>query len=72
LTPFIVSANELTFSKEATNAFFLYRLFQYPSRPHIFILQGDLEETLALVPTDYRARLRALTQCFDAIGDVHA
>jgi hypothetical protein len=61
LTPFIVSANELAFSKEATSAFFLYRLFQYSSRPHVFILQGDLEETLALVPTDYRARLRALT-----------
>jgi hypothetical protein len=61
LTPFIVSANELTFSKEATSAFFLYRLFQYSSRPHIFILQGDLEETLSLVPTDYRARLRTLT-----------
>jgi hypothetical protein len=61
LTPFIVSANELTFSTEATSAFFLYRLFQYSSRPHIFILQGDLEETLSLVPTDYRARLRTLT-----------
>jgi hypothetical protein len=61
LTPFIVSANELIFSKEATSAFFLYRLFQYSSRPYIFILQGDLEETLSLAPTDYRARLRSLT-----------
>jgi hypothetical protein len=60
LTPFVVSANELMFSKEAASSFFLYRLFQYSSRPQIFMLRGDLEENLSLAPMDYRARVRAL------------
>jgi hypothetical protein len=61
LTPFVVSSNELRYSKVADDTFFLYRLFRYSSRPFVFMLRGDLEENLALVPTDYRARLRALT-----------
>jgi Domain of unknown function (DUF3883) len=60
LTPFVISANELEFSKEAGGAFFLYRLFEYRELPRLFILQGDLSVRLSLTPLDYRARLRAL------------
>jgi hypothetical protein len=60
LTPFIISANELTFSKEAGSLFFLYRVFEYSSIPHLYMLQGDLEARLSLRPIDYRARLKAL------------
>ena len=59
-TPFVVSANELGFSREAGDEFFLYRLFEYSRLPQLFLLQGDLERVLNLQPIDFRARLKAL------------
>jgi hypothetical protein len=62
LTPFVVSANEVAFSQEVGPAFCLYRLFDYRAAPRVFILRGDLTTQLALVPLDFRARLKALTR----------
>lgn len=59
-TPFIVSSNELEFSKETGPAFFLYRVYDYGTNPHLFILRGALSDTLALTPMDYRARVKSL------------
>ena len=55
---FIVSQNELEFSAEAGDQFYLYRVFQLSSEPRLFILRGDLSSQLYLKPLDYRASFR--------------
>ncbi len=37
---FIVSHNELEFSKDAAEQFYLYRVFQFRNDPKLFILRG--------------------------------
>jgi hypothetical protein len=60
LTPFIVTRNEVEFSEECEDAFCLYRIFEFSSKPQLFILRGTLPSNLELEALDYRARLRAL------------
>ncbi|WP_177331713.1 DUF3883 domain-containing protein [Pseudomonas sp. NBRC 111123] len=57
-SPFIVSHNELEFSAEAGEQFYLYRVFQLSGEPKLFILRGDLSSQLYLKPLDYRASFR--------------
>ncbi|AOE85964.1 protein NO VEIN domain-containing protein [Pseudomonas sp. TCU-HL1] len=57
-TSFIVSHNELEFSREADSQFYLYRVFQLSSDPRLFILRGDLSNQLYLTPLDFRASFR--------------
>lgn len=57
---FIISRNELDFSQEAGDAFFLYRLFQFRETPALYMLQGDVSKQLHLEPVDYRASFRRL------------
>ncbi|MHC5351902.1 protein NO VEIN domain-containing protein [Metapseudomonas furukawaii] len=57
-TSFIVSHNELEFSSEAGDQFYLYRVFQLSSDPRLFILRGDLSNQLYLTPLDFRASFR--------------
>ncbi|MNF50180.1 hypothetical protein D3C84_314700 [compost metagenome] len=57
-TSFILSHNELEFSKDAEGQFYLYRVFQLSSDPKLFILQGDLSKQLYLKPLDFRASFR--------------
>ncbi|MCY1312096.1 hypothetical protein D9M70_624860 [compost metagenome] len=57
-TSFILSHNELEFSKDADEQFYLYRVFQLSSDPKLFILQGDLSKQLYLKPLDFRASFR--------------
>ncbi|MDA8094896.1 MAG: DUF3883 domain-containing protein [Betaproteobacteria bacterium] len=60
-SPFIISRNELDFSQEAGDAFFLYRLFQFRQTPSLYILRGDISrQQLHLEPIDYRASFRRL------------
>lgn len=54
-SPFLVSHNELEFSREAGNQFYLYRVFQFRNEPRLFTLRGDLSQHVYLKPTDYRA-----------------
>ncbi|MDH1261345.1 DUF3883 domain-containing protein [Pseudomonas sp. GD03944] len=55
---FVVSHNELEFSKEAQEQFYLYRVFQLRADPKLFILRGDLSNHLYLKPLDFRASFR--------------
>jgi len=55
---FILSHNELEFSKEMEGQFYLYRVFQLSSDPKLFILRGDLSKQLFLKPLDFRASFR--------------
>jgi hypothetical protein len=61
MSSFIISRNELDFSREAGDAFFLYRLFQFRQEPTLYMLQGDVSTQLHLEPIDYRASFRRLT-----------
>jgi hypothetical protein len=57
---FLVSHNELMFSKEVDNQFYLYRVFQFREGPRLFTLSGDLTRHVHLKPTDYRASFRGV------------
>lgn len=57
---FIISRNELEFSKEAGNAFFLYRLFQFRDSPSLYMLQGDISTKVHLEALDFRASFRKM------------
>lgn len=57
-SPFIISRNELDFSKEVGEAFFLYRVFQFRQSPALYMLRGDVSRQLHLEPLDYRASFR--------------
>lgn len=57
---FLVSHNELEFSKEVAEQFYLYRVFQFRDGPRLFTLNGDLSQHVYLKPTDYRASFRGV------------
>jgi hypothetical protein len=57
-TAFVISRNELEFSQERADAFYLYRVFQFRKVPMLYILRGDLSKQLILEPIDYRASFR--------------
>jgi hypothetical protein len=59
-SPFVVSRNELDFSKEVGDAFYLYRLFQFRQSPAIYMLRGDVSQHLHLEPLDFRASFRRI------------
>ncbi len=55
---FVISRNELDFSQEAGDAFFLYRLFHFRQSPALYMLRGDVSKKLHLEPIDFRASFR--------------
>ncbi|MEE4743758.1 DUF3883 domain-containing protein [Pseudomonas alliivorans] len=57
-TSFVMSHNELEFSQEMAERFYLYRLFQFRRDPKLFILNGDISKQLFLKPLDFRASFR--------------
>lgn len=57
---FLVSHNELEFSKEVGDQFYLYRVFQFRDEPRLFTLNGDLTKHVHLKPTDFRASFRGV------------
>lgn len=57
---FIISRNELDFSHEAADSYYLYRLFQFRESPKLYVLRGDLTTQLHLEPIDYRASFRRM------------
>jgi hypothetical protein len=57
---FIISRNELEFSRESGDAFHLYRVFQFRAAPMLYILHGDVSKQLHLEPIDYRASFRRI------------
>jgi hypothetical protein len=54
-TPFFVSANEVSFSRERADAFHLYRLFEFRTSPRMFTLNGSIETNCQLDATTFRA-----------------
>jgi hypothetical protein len=57
---FLVSHNELEFSREVGEQFYLYRVFQFGQGPRLFTLSDDLTQHVHLKPTDYRASFRGI------------
>jgi hypothetical protein len=57
---FVVSRNEVDFSKEAGDSFFLYRIFQFSQQPGLYMLRGDVSKQVYLEAMDYRASFRQL------------
>lgn len=57
---FVISRNELEFSREAGPEFHLYRVFDFRSKAAMFQLQGDISQHVHLEAIDYRASFRRL------------
>ena len=57
-TPFLISDNELDFSKQYADQYKLYRLFDFGKKPRMFTLKGSMEEACVIAPTRYRAWAR--------------
>ena len=56
-TPFYVSTNELEVSRQERLRYHLYRVHSFGQAPKIFTLPGPLDETFALKPSTYLARI---------------
>lgn len=54
-SPFFVSANEVLFSGEQREQFYLYRIFSFTKKPGLFQLPGALADSCTLDPVVYRA-----------------
>lgn len=54
-TPFIISENEFSFSRERPDVFRLVRLYQFGHEPGGFELSPPLDKSVNLKPTNYRA-----------------
>lgn len=54
--PFYVTRTELEVSKEQSEHFHLYRIFEFRKTPRLFSLQGALDTQCFLDPVTYRAR----------------
>lgn len=56
--PFYLTANELRFSEEADEQFYVYRLYKFSSgnEPRLYVLNGSVGETCQLTPDSFRAR----------------
>lgn len=55
LTPFYVTANELSFSGEHESAYSLYRVYDFASNPRLFSLDGRVDQTCRVSPAQYVA-----------------
>jgi len=60
-TSFFISPNELEFSKQNKNHYFLYRLYEYQidtSSSKAYILEGDLSDQINITPTQFKAHIK--------------
>ncbi|MGR7921782.1 DUF3883 domain-containing protein [Zobellella denitrificans] len=53
--PFFVTQNELKFSQNNANRYFLYRVFELKTQPRMFSLSGNLALHCHLKPTEFMA-----------------
>jgi hypothetical protein len=56
-TPFYVTPNELETSKEVPDRYHVYRLYTFRRNPQMFALQGAVDSTCDLEPSEFLARL---------------
>ena len=54
--PFFISENERAFSNDYSDAYRLYRVYEFTTAPRFFILPGAIEQHVHLLPQNYRAR----------------
>lgn len=54
-TPFFVTPNEVEFSQEASDQFWLYRLFEFREEPRMFQMPGSIFDSCRLDPASFRA-----------------
>ncbi|MFT3886516.1 MAG: DUF3883 domain-containing protein [Flavobacteriales bacterium] len=57
-TPFLITDNEVAFSRENPDQYLLYRLFDFARSPKFYALDGSIEEACVLAPVRYRAWAR--------------
>lgn len=55
-TPFVISQNEVSFSRENATQFHLYRLFDFRRNPRMFDLPGIVEQHCRMSPSNYICR----------------
>ena len=55
-TPFFVTSNELHFSNEYKDKYFLYRVFGFRESPKLYTLPGFIKNNFQLSPTEYSVR----------------
>lgn len=55
LTPFFITPNELALSEHKGDTSRLYRVFDFSTNPHVYVLSGPLRDKLALKPQVYAA-----------------
>lgn len=53
--PFFISANELEFSREQSEKYSLYRLYDFSGSPAVFQLRGSVEDHVDLIPKIFAA-----------------
>lgn len=59
-TSFFISPNELEFSKQYKDHYFLYRIFEFEidkAFGKVFVIRGDLSSKLNIIPTQFKAQL---------------
>lgn len=57
-TPFLITDNELEFSKENPEQYRLYRLFDFGKKPRLYTLRGSMEDACVIAPVRFRAWAR--------------
>lgn len=60
LTPFFISPNELAFSNQHPENYFLYRVYEFDPTTRsgkVFVLNGNLSTRIQVVPTQFKAVL---------------
>lgn len=53
--PFLITDNELAFSKEFSQSYSLYRVYSFKERARLFQMHGAVEKLVNLKPETYRA-----------------
>ncbi len=57
-TPFLITDNELDFSKQNAEQYKLYRLYEFNKKPRLYTLSGSMQEACVVAPVSYRAWAR--------------
>ena len=57
-SPFVISRNELEFSRDFGEEYYLYRVFQFRQSPKLYMLHGPVSAHVHLEVMDYRASFR--------------
>jgi hypothetical protein len=52
-SPIFVSRREFLFSKKHPQSFYLYRVFEFKTKPRLFIRQGQFDDFFMMIPKSY-------------------